>query len=772
MKAAIRALKNHAYSYADVEVKVREATSNDPWSCPPSLLRELSRATHDYQDYPKLFAMLWKRLADVEHVMHVSKALSLLHFLLLHGSERFVLDVKRRARDVSALTKYKHYNADNIDDAKEARVKAKAVFELLSNEQRLSTERGQAEQRRTLAGEHADAFTAEEEEEEERYRQRKRQQAASTVTDDADDADDADREEKRSHAAPVAARARATKPKAGSAKAQQQPQPRSAATAAGDEFTAVSEEEMADGAEEEKDGGRVRTVRRTVRSTKTESVREGDEDERVKRRDERREETLSTTRQTKAGQSPTTTTAVRGSRSSLQPDGSTATSHYADVASTADHSPIPLLDDLALLSAAAPGGRPRGAGSRGSGSRPARGAVDDVEPVTGELDLLSLASRPNVYYVPSNQQAAELDMLTGTQPQPVASTSAAGSRQQKARPQQRQPTSAATAPQQEPRRAAGGSARPAAASALSTRSSTAASSLSAKKRALLAQLAALEGEGTADEEQYDAAQEDAPLDYGEDDAEDAPVPAPAPRPQPQSAARGGARRRPVEAPSRAAAGQQRQAIAQPSQYDEGYGVEEGEQQEEEEEPALLDRLPAATAQSSSPAVRNAPGVGATGGAARAGKQSVSRAAPLPAVDAVDVWEQSELMDLDHLQDNVHATPRATAAARAGGKAPRRTANAAPALSMAEMQSASTFPSVSSLAMSDESLTNAFARRSQPSGTTQFSGLGFGPPETQAAPVQQRSGSRPQPGRTALSTASASAQRNRPAPASTDIFFQS
>ena len=118
MKAAIRAIKNHALSYADVEVKVREATSNDPWSCPPSLLRELSLATHDYQDYPKLFAMLWKRLSDVEHVMHVTKALVLLDFLIRHGSERFVLDVKRRGRDVSALTRYRHLDQNNLDDAK------------------------------------------------------------------------------------------------------------------------------------------------------------------------------------------------------------------------------------------------------------------------------------------------------------------------------------------------------------------------------------------------------------------------------------------------------------------------------------------------------------------------------------------------------------------------------------------------------------------------------------------------------------------------------
>jgi hypothetical protein len=71
------------------------------------------------QDYPKLFAMLWKRLTDVEHVMHVQKALILVEYLLRYGSERFINDAKRRSRDIAALQKYKHYDENNQDDAKE-----------------------------------------------------------------------------------------------------------------------------------------------------------------------------------------------------------------------------------------------------------------------------------------------------------------------------------------------------------------------------------------------------------------------------------------------------------------------------------------------------------------------------------------------------------------------------------------------------------------------------------------------------------------------------
>jgi hypothetical protein len=58
-------------------LQVREATSSDRWGVTDPQMHEISRATHDYEQYPKLFGMVWKRLTDVEHVMHVQKALIL-----------------------------------------------------------------------------------------------------------------------------------------------------------------------------------------------------------------------------------------------------------------------------------------------------------------------------------------------------------------------------------------------------------------------------------------------------------------------------------------------------------------------------------------------------------------------------------------------------------------------------------------------------------------------------------------------------------------------
>jgi hypothetical protein len=137
MKAAIRAVKNTVLQYTDIEIKVREATHNDPNMANNSLLQQISRATYDPSDYSKLFAMLWKRLNDVDYNTHVYKALYLLEYLLKHGSPRLVADVSRRSRDIAALVKYKHYDVNNVDDSKETRLKAKAIYELILDQSAL-----------------------------------------------------------------------------------------------------------------------------------------------------------------------------------------------------------------------------------------------------------------------------------------------------------------------------------------------------------------------------------------------------------------------------------------------------------------------------------------------------------------------------------------------------------------------------------------------------------------------------------------------------------
>jgi len=143
IKSAIRKVKD--LQYTDIEIKVRDATNNDPWGTKTALLQEIADATHNYEEYPRLFSMLWRRLTDINHVMHVQKALILIEYLLRNGADRFIRDAKQRSRDIQKLKKYKHYDQNSEDDAKDARIKAKRVFDLLTNDKLLQEARSQAE---------------------------------------------------------------------------------------------------------------------------------------------------------------------------------------------------------------------------------------------------------------------------------------------------------------------------------------------------------------------------------------------------------------------------------------------------------------------------------------------------------------------------------------------------------------------------------------------------------------------------------------------------
>jgi hypothetical protein len=145
MKAIMRSMKDSVYQFSEIEKKVREATNNEKWGVPGTVMAEIARATNDYTEYPKLFSMLWKRLNDEEHMLHVKKALILLEYLLRNGSERFITNCKEKIRDIARLKKYKHYDANNEDDAGDARIKAAYIYDLLTDDEKLREEREKAE---------------------------------------------------------------------------------------------------------------------------------------------------------------------------------------------------------------------------------------------------------------------------------------------------------------------------------------------------------------------------------------------------------------------------------------------------------------------------------------------------------------------------------------------------------------------------------------------------------------------------------------------------
>ena len=51
-------------NYSEVEAKVREATNDDPWGAPSTLMQELAKFTFTYEHYPEVMSMLWKRMFE------------------------------------------------------------------------------------------------------------------------------------------------------------------------------------------------------------------------------------------------------------------------------------------------------------------------------------------------------------------------------------------------------------------------------------------------------------------------------------------------------------------------------------------------------------------------------------------------------------------------------------------------------------------------------------------------------------------------------------
>lgn len=74
-----RQVKNIVHNYSEAEVKVREATSNDPWGPSSSLMSEIAELTFSVAAFSEVMAMVWKRLNDHgKNWRHVYKVITYL----------------------------------------------------------------------------------------------------------------------------------------------------------------------------------------------------------------------------------------------------------------------------------------------------------------------------------------------------------------------------------------------------------------------------------------------------------------------------------------------------------------------------------------------------------------------------------------------------------------------------------------------------------------------------------------------------------------------
>ncbi|XP_037666222.1 epsin-2 isoform X3 [Choloepus didactylus] len=140
-----RQMKNLVNNYSEAEIKVREATSNDPWGPSSSLMTEIADLTYNVVAFSEIMSMVWRRLNDHgKNWRHVYKALTLLDYLIKTGSERVAQQCRENIFAIQTLKDFQYVDRDGKDQGINVREKSKQLVALLKDEERLKVERVQA----------------------------------------------------------------------------------------------------------------------------------------------------------------------------------------------------------------------------------------------------------------------------------------------------------------------------------------------------------------------------------------------------------------------------------------------------------------------------------------------------------------------------------------------------------------------------------------------------------------------------------------------------
>ncbi|XP_053113059.1 ENTH domain-containing protein 1 isoform X2 [Hemicordylus capensis] len=111
-----RHMKNFVKHYSEAEIKVREATSNDPWGPSSSLMLEISDLTYNTASLSEIMNMIWHRMNDHgKNWRHVYKSLTLLDYLLKNGSKKVIQHCQEGFFSIQMLKDFRHLDEAGKD---------------------------------------------------------------------------------------------------------------------------------------------------------------------------------------------------------------------------------------------------------------------------------------------------------------------------------------------------------------------------------------------------------------------------------------------------------------------------------------------------------------------------------------------------------------------------------------------------------------------------------------------------------------------------------
>ncbi|CAI7765967.1 unnamed protein product, partial [Closterium sp. NIES-53] len=140
-----REVNKNVLKVPDAERKALDATTNEPWGPHGQLLVDLARASHNPIEYSMVMNVLWKRCQDVgKDWRHVYKALVVMDYLVAHGTDRVVRDLRDRSAFIQSLADFQYMDSAGKDQGLNVRTKTQSLLALLRDSARIAELRDRA----------------------------------------------------------------------------------------------------------------------------------------------------------------------------------------------------------------------------------------------------------------------------------------------------------------------------------------------------------------------------------------------------------------------------------------------------------------------------------------------------------------------------------------------------------------------------------------------------------------------------------------------------
>ncbi|XP_048564360.1 clathrin interactor EPSIN 1-like isoform X2 [Triticum urartu] len=129
----------------EIEQKVLDATSDEPWGPHGSDMADIARATKNIGECQIIMKVLWQRLGNTDaNWRHLYKALAVAEYLLANGTERAAEEIIDNSSQIAKLTTFEFVEPGGKDVGLNVRKKAEAVLVIVDDREKLQQAREKA----------------------------------------------------------------------------------------------------------------------------------------------------------------------------------------------------------------------------------------------------------------------------------------------------------------------------------------------------------------------------------------------------------------------------------------------------------------------------------------------------------------------------------------------------------------------------------------------------------------------------------------------------